>query len=68
IQGPCEKCGLGPPWNVGNVFARLCGQEKDPFVAFVGGVEFGAAMKAVTEFLSKCKHMDGGEVIDLPEK
>jgi hypothetical protein len=59
---------LGPPWNVGKVFAGLCGHEGDVWIVGVGSAEFGAAMMAVTGFLKKCKTMEGGEVIALPEK
>jgi hypothetical protein len=57
---------LGPPWNVGKVFARLCGRELDADVVMVGSIGFGGAIVAVTEFLRKCKAMEGGEVIILP--
>ncbi len=64
IQAPHH---LGPAWNVGNVFARLCGHERDPRVVWPGSIAFTGALLAVTEFLKQCKPMDGGEVIDLPE-
>ncbi|MGB9104146.1 MAG: hypothetical protein WCC59_05255 [Terriglobales bacterium] len=59
---------LGPAWNVGKVFAGLCGRDLDVSVVMVGSVEFGGAMTAITDFLSKCKQMDGGDVIDLPDR
>lgn len=65
IQTPHQ---LGAPWNVGKVFARLCGHDRDVSVVMAGSVQFGGAMMAVTGFLKKCKTMDGGEVIRLPAK
>lgn len=65
IQSPHH---LGPAWNVGNVFAALCGRERDLRVVGVASTEFGAALIAVTKFLKECKAMDGGQVIKLSEE
>jgi hypothetical protein len=58
---------LGPSWNVGNVFSKLCGHERDPRVAVVASTEFSGAIISVIHFLTKCKPMDDRELIDLPE-
>ncbi|HUI43011.1 MAG TPA: hypothetical protein VL523_13690 [Terriglobia bacterium] len=58
---------LGPAWSVGNVFAKLCGHERDPKVVGAGFVAFAGGLLGVTEFLKECKLMDGGEVITLAE-
>jgi hypothetical protein len=65
IQAPHH---LGPARNVGNVFASLCGRERDLDVIGVGLIQFGCALKAVKEFLNQCKAMEGGGVINLSEK
>jgi hypothetical protein len=65
IQAPHHR---GPAWNVGNVFATLCGEARNLRVVMAAATEFGGALVAVREFLKKCKGMDGGEVINLPEE
>ena len=46
----------GPGWNVGKVFAELCGvSEPDVQVIGVGSIQFGFAISAILEFLKRCK-------------
>jgi len=54
----------GPGWNVGSVFANVCGQEKDMQVVWVGLVAFYGCMVAITAFLTDAKNLDGGDIID----
>jgi hypothetical protein len=59
IETPHE---LGPGWNVGSVFAKVCGQEKDTQVVWAGLVEFGGCMWPA--FLTDAKNPDSGDIID----
>jgi hypothetical protein len=61
IETPHE---LGPGWNVGSVFAKVCGQEKDIQVVWAGLVEFGGCMVAIPAFLTSAKNLDSGDIID----
>jgi len=53
----------GPAWNVGKVFAKFCGQEKDLQVVLAGSIEFGGCMVAITACLTDAKNLDGGDII-----